>query len=80
VHGGTERPDYLDDEVELIRGDIRNQDDVIGALRDVDRVVHLAARVGVGQSMYDIAEYVSVNTTGTIRYGRAGRRGGREAL
>jgi dTDP-L-rhamnose 4-epimerase len=31
----------------------------------VDAVVHLAARVGVGQSMYEISEYCSVNTVGT---------------
>ncbi|HEX6631157.1 MAG TPA: NAD-dependent epimerase/dehydratase family protein, partial [Gemmatimonadaceae bacterium] len=31
----------------------------------IDAVVHLAARVGVGQSMYEIAEYVSVNACGT---------------
>ena len=35
------------------------------ALVGVDRVVHLAARVGVGQSMYEIAEYTSVNGLGT---------------
>ena len=27
--------------------------------------MHLAARVGVGQSMYEIAEYAAVNTVGT---------------
>jgi dTDP-L-rhamnose 4-epimerase len=35
------------------------------ALEGVDSVVHLAARVGVGQSMYEIAEYQAVNTYGT---------------
>ncbi len=30
-----------------------------------DVLVHLAARVGVGQSMYEIAEYTSVNALGT---------------
>jgi dTDP-L-rhamnose 4-epimerase len=35
------------------------------ALRDVDVVFHLAARVGAGQSMHELAEYTSVNTTGT---------------
>ena len=30
----------------------------------VDAVVHLAAAVGVGQSMYEIERYVSVNTVG----------------
>jgi dTDP-L-rhamnose 4-epimerase len=35
------------------------------ALDGVDSVIHLAARVGVGQSMYQLAEYTAVNTTGT---------------
>jgi dTDP-L-rhamnose 4-epimerase len=35
------------------------------ALESVDQVVHLAAEVGVGQSMYDIDRYVQANTGGT---------------
>jgi dTDP-L-rhamnose 4-epimerase len=65
VHGQVDRPDYLSPDAELVRGDIRDRDLVRRALRDVDRVVHLTARVGVGQSMYEIAEYTSVNTVGT---------------
>jgi dTDP-L-rhamnose 4-epimerase len=65
VHGGTERPDYLDDDVELIVGDVRERSLVREALDGADAVVHLAARVGVGQSMYEIDEYVSANTHGT---------------
>jgi dTDP-L-rhamnose 4-epimerase len=65
VHAQTARPPYLADDVELVVGDVRDPDAVRGALADVDRVVHLAARVGVGQSMYEIAEYTSVNSTGT---------------
>ena len=65
VHDTGERPDYLDDEVELIVGDVRDGDCVRHALHGVDAVVHLAARVGVGQSMYDIADYTSVNASGT---------------
>jgi dTDP-L-rhamnose 4-epimerase len=65
VHGSATRPDYLDVDVELMCGDVRDADSVSRALEGVDRVVHLAARVGVGQSMYDIADYVSVNTQGT---------------
>ena len=65
VHGGRGRPDALPPEVELIEGDVRDPVAVGGALRGADRVVHLAAEVGVGQSMYLIDRYVSVNDHGT---------------
>jgi dTDP-L-rhamnose 4-epimerase len=66
VHGPARaRPDYLDPEVELVVGDCRDGTAVKRALRDVDAVVHLAAAVGVGQSMYEVARYVGVNDLGT---------------
>ena len=65
VHPERERPEYLDPEVELIQGDVRDPGAVSDALIGVDAVFHLAARVGVGQSMYEIADYCSVNTVGT---------------
>jgi dTDP-L-rhamnose 4-epimerase len=65
VHDGGARPGYLNADVELIPGDVRNSDVVRGALGGIDAVVHLAARVGVGQSMYEPAEYASVNSLGT---------------
>jgi dTDP-L-rhamnose 4-epimerase len=65
VHGGVERPEYLNDDVELIVGDVRDRSLVREALEGVDAVVHFAARVGVGQSMYEIAEYVGANSHGT---------------
>ena len=65
VHGETRRPGYLDDGVELMVGDVRDPEAVTRALNRIDVVVHLAARVGVGQSMYEMAEYASVNTYGT---------------
>jgi dTDP-L-rhamnose 4-epimerase len=65
VHGGADRPGYLGPEVELIGGDVRDPDAVANALEGVDMVVHLAARVGVGQSMYEPAAYTSANTAGT---------------
>jgi dTDP-L-rhamnose 4-epimerase len=65
VHGESQRPPYLNDEIELIAGDVRNAAVVRGALEGVDVVAHLAARVGVGQSMYEPAEYTAANTAGT---------------
>ncbi|MFN3943710.1 MAG: NAD-dependent epimerase/dehydratase family protein [Allosphingosinicella sp.] len=65
VHGDRERPEGLDPEVELIRADVRNGDAVTAALKGVDSVIHLAAEVGVGQSMYAVERYTSVNDVGT---------------
>ena len=66
VHGKERaRPSYLDSEVELISGDVRDKAGVREALKGVDAVFHLAAMVGVGQSMYEVAEYTSVNNEGT---------------
>jgi dTDP-L-rhamnose 4-epimerase len=65
VHANRERPPYLADQVELVIGDVRDRNTVARALQDIDAVVHLAARVGVGQSMYEISQYQDVNTYGT---------------
>jgi dTDP-L-rhamnose 4-epimerase len=65
VHGDRERPEDLPDEVELIRADVRNGDAVAKSLQGVDSVIHLAAEVGVGQSMYAVERYTSVNDVGT---------------
>jgi dTDP-L-rhamnose 4-epimerase len=65
VHGGAERPEYLSEDVELIVGDVRERGLVREALDGADAVVHLAARVGVGQSMYELDEYVDANSHGT---------------
>jgi dTDP-L-rhamnose 4-epimerase len=59
------RPDYLHPDVELVEGDVRDEQVVRAALRNVDTVVHFAARVGVGQSMYEIADYIAVNAQAT---------------
>jgi dTDP-L-rhamnose 4-epimerase len=65
VHERHGRPAYLDDDVELVVGDVRNRDVLSRALDGVSAVFHLAAQVGVGQSMYRIADYTSTNVVGT---------------
>jgi dTDP-L-rhamnose 4-epimerase len=66
VHGEEgRRPEYLDSNVQLIVGDVRDPEAVRRALAGVDVVVHLAAAVGVGQSMYEITHYTAVNNLGT---------------
>jgi dTDP-L-rhamnose 4-epimerase len=66
VHGNTE-PD-LPAGVELIVGNVGDRDLAARALEGVDRVVHLAAAVGVGQSMYEIARYTELNTMATAHF------------
>ena len=66
VHGdAATRPDALNAEAEFIHGDVRDKDAVARALKGVDSVVHLAAEVGVGQSMYEVERYTSTNDVGT---------------
>lgn len=64
VHGEAGRDAVLQD-VELLRGDVRDPGAVAMALRNADAVIHLAAEVGVGQSMYEIERYVGTNEQGT---------------
>ncbi len=58
-------PDYLSKHVEMVIGDIRDPKMVQKALCGIDVIFHFAAVVGVGQSMYEIGRYMSVNTQGT---------------
>lgn len=66
VHGTRGNiPAYLSPRVEFLKGDVRDSCAVRRALRGIDAVFHFAASVGVGQSMYEIAEYTAVNNLGT---------------
>jgi dTDP-L-rhamnose 4-epimerase len=66
VHGRQEhRPDYLNKEVELVIGDVRDPRAIQSCLNGVDAVYHFASLVGVGQSMYEVERYTSVNNVGT---------------
>jgi dTDP-L-rhamnose 4-epimerase len=64
VHRG-EFPSYLSREAEFVTGDVRDLEQLSFAVKGVDVVYHLAAAVGVGQSMYQIAGYTSSNVQGT---------------
>jgi dTDP-L-rhamnose 4-epimerase len=65
VHPNGERPSYLSTEIEFIRGDVRDLAKLTKAVADAEVIFHLAAAVGVGQSMYQIADYTAVNNLGT---------------
>jgi hypothetical protein len=66
VHGPAQRaPAWLPAAAELVRGDIRDAATVRRSLAGVDLVYHLAAVVGVAQSMYQVDTYTAVNTLGT---------------
>ena len=66
VHGpGATRARLLPPGVEFLHGPVRDAPLVDRALEGVRTVVHLAAAVGVGQSMYAIASYVEANVGGT---------------
>lgn len=65
VHPNEERPQDLPGDAELVVGDVRDGDAVARALTGVDKVVHLAAEVGVGQSMYEVERYTATNDLGT---------------
>lgn len=64
VHEGR-GPVNLDPAAEFIRGEMADRNAVKAAIEGVDQIVHLAAEVGVGQSMYEVSRYVDANTGGT---------------
>jgi dTDP-L-rhamnose 4-epimerase len=83
VHGPDQRvPEWVPSQAELVRGDVRDVETVRRSLAGVDLVYHLAAAVGVGQSMYQVATYTAVNTLGTANLLQAlvDERGGVERL
>ena len=56
---------YIPEGAEFILGDMRNKDQVDKAVQGMDVIFHLAAAVGVGQSMYQISDYTATNNLGT---------------
>jgi dTDP-L-rhamnose 4-epimerase len=64
VHGGA-AGGYHSPAAEMVRANVQDVAAVHRALEGIEIVFHLAAAVGVGQSMYEIASYMSANTQGT---------------
>ena len=66
VHGNiTTPPDYLSKDITFIRGDVCDRDILAEAIKDVEVVYHLAAAVGLAQSMYQIEHFTLTNSGGT---------------
>jgi dTDP-L-rhamnose 4-epimerase len=51
--------------VEFLKGDVRDAAAVDEALDGIDRVIHLAAKVGLGVDVGDLPDYASSNDAGT---------------
>jgi dTDP-L-rhamnose 4-epimerase len=64
VHRGK-MPEYLNKDAKLIIGDVKNKNDWLKALKNSEMVIHLAASVGISQSMYKPSYYLHNNTIGT---------------
>jgi len=66
IHGPDRQlPDCFPDEVEFVLGDVRDEQVLKYALKDVAKVFHLVAETGVGQSMYEAGSYARTNVVGT---------------
>lgn len=67
VHQKKKIPDYLNKRAEFVKSDVRDKSKLKEVVMDVDIVFHQAAMVGVGQSMYQVENYMDVNTLGTAK-------------
>ncbi|MHB1938875.1 MAG: NAD-dependent epimerase/dehydratase family protein [Acidobacteriaceae bacterium] len=54
-------------QVRLVRGDVADPIAMQDALQGVERIVHLAAETGTGQSMYEVGRYARTNLEGTAQ-------------
>ena len=60
-------------EIEIIRGDIRDRDSILNAVKGCDLVFHLAALVGIPYSYVAPDSYVDTNIKGTLNICQAAR-------
>ena len=66
VHGPNPSwPGFLNPAARAVRGDVRDEELLEALVAEADVIFHLAARTGVGQSMYELRGYFDVNVGGT---------------
>jgi dTDP-L-rhamnose 4-epimerase len=65
VHRSGTWPSYANPRARYIQGDVRDRAILQPLVQQSDAVVHFAAAVSIGQSMYQVDRYVDVNTRGT---------------
>jgi len=66
VHGKIDNPpEYLNQNLKFIKGSVNNYEKFEEVVKENDIIFHLAAKVGVGQSMYQISNYIDNNILGT---------------
>src|SRR5712691_12921617 len=65
VHRSGKWPSYANPDAKYVKGDVRDRSVFEPLVLASQAVVHFAAAVSVGQSMYEIDRYVDVNTRGT---------------
>lgn len=69
IHGENPRTSTLfrsiESQVTFIEGSVTEESAWLDALEGQEAVVHLAAKTGTGQSMYEIKRYVNINVGGT---------------
>jgi dTDP-L-rhamnose 4-epimerase len=58
-------PSYVSPHIEFVEGDVRDLSALTKVVARAEVIYHLAAAVGVGQSMYEISNYCSSNIQGT---------------
>ncbi|MBL8051165.1 MAG: SDR family NAD(P)-dependent oxidoreductase, partial [Anaerolineales bacterium] len=63
-------------DVEIIEGDLRNDDDINKAIKGVDIIFHEAAFVSVPESMEKPQECLDVNVTGTSKLFESAKKSG----
>ncbi len=65
VHGQLNiPPEYLNDQARFVKGSVTDYVTFEELVKENEIVIHLAARVGVGQSMYQISNYADNNIQG----------------